>query len=488
MIDIFIAYSHEDLAFKNEFKKFLRPMFREERIGIWDDYDIEAGQDWDATIKERLYGSDIILLLVSSDSLASDYFYGKEVKVSLERHQKGEAVVVPVILRHCDWENTPLGGLEAIPEKGRPVVEWATRDQAWQDTVSRLRRVVENLEILKKKEAEAAQAKRYFNAAIEAAYHLMSKQNWTEAQKALADALNLYRQGFSPDNITLNRQIEECKRAQEQVEVRRAFEERMLSFEKVFLNAEALFFQKKWKEAKKSFLESLSLWEGGFAPDSDAIRAQITHCEENIQETENLAEQTRLLEKLFFFHLNEAQKNFNRNAWQKAVEAADKALQIRPDDVNSIQIKKEATAALLVQKEPSKSKFKYKYLIIRLGGLLGLTILAWVIFNSPPNQKEQLKPSTIENTITNTEDDVYKAALTIPDLIKYIDDFPQGKHYDKAKKKVKDLQNEFDRLVNDGQILMSDYPSKACIYFKNALAINPDNQTVIKRINKLRCK
>jgi predicted GTPase len=72
MVDIFIAYSHEDIALKNELKKFLRPLLREERISLWDDFDIEAGEEWDAKIKERLYGADVVLLLVSSDSLASD--------------------------------------------------------------------------------------------------------------------------------------------------------------------------------------------------------------------------------------------------------------------------------------------------------------------------------------------------------------------------------------------------------------------------------
>jgi hypothetical protein len=210
MTDIFIAYSHEDLGFKNELKKFLRPMLRDERISVWDDFDIEAGQDWDAKIKERLYGADIILLLVSSDSLASDYFYGKEVKVSLERHQKGEAVVVPVILRDCDWENTPLGGLEALPEKGRPVVEWPSRDQAWQDTVRRLRRVVDNIENQRKAEAEHGEALRAFKAAVEAADHLFARQKWQEARTAYADASALYLPGFSPEKSQLTQRIGEC--------------------------------------------------------------------------------------------------------------------------------------------------------------------------------------------------------------------------------------------------------------------------------------
>lgn len=210
MTDIFIAYSHEDLTYKNEFKKFLRPMLREEHISVWDDYDIEAGQEWDAKIKERLYGAGIILLLVSADSLASDYFYGKEVKVSIERHARGEAVVIPIILRHCDWENTPLGGLEALPEKGRPVVEWTTRDQAWQDVVSRLRRVVENVEKQREQQSAITQQLHKYQAAVEAATHFYDRQRWLEALTAFRDALTLHKPGFQPEKNQLEYQIGIC--------------------------------------------------------------------------------------------------------------------------------------------------------------------------------------------------------------------------------------------------------------------------------------
>ncbi len=43
MIDIFIAYSDNDLHYKDELKKFLRPLLREGRISLWDDFDLEAG-------------------------------------------------------------------------------------------------------------------------------------------------------------------------------------------------------------------------------------------------------------------------------------------------------------------------------------------------------------------------------------------------------------------------------------------------------------
>ncbi len=212
MTDIFIAYSHEDLAFKNELRKFLRPLLRENRISVWDDYDIEAGQDWDAAIKERLYSAGIVLLLVSADSLASDYFYGKEVEVSLARHARGEAVVVPVVLRHCDWKNTPLGNLEAVPEKGRPVVEWHTRDEAWQNVVERLHGVLDAIEERRKKENEAADQYRRYTAAVTAAEQFAHRENWQEARVAYADALDLHLPGFMPDKADIKGRVAECER------------------------------------------------------------------------------------------------------------------------------------------------------------------------------------------------------------------------------------------------------------------------------------
>lgn len=43
--DIFIAYSHNDLRFKDELKKFLRPLLNTKRASLWDDHDIEAGNN-----------------------------------------------------------------------------------------------------------------------------------------------------------------------------------------------------------------------------------------------------------------------------------------------------------------------------------------------------------------------------------------------------------------------------------------------------------
>ncbi len=152
-VDIFIAYSHNDLIYKDQLKEIHAPVAQFRQVKVWDDRDIEAGREWEAEIKERLYGADVILLLVSPDSLDSDYFYGKEVEVSLQRHAKGEAVVVPVILRPCLWEDTPISILEALPTKAKPVTQWPSQDEAFTDVAKSLGKITKRL--LEQSEATA---------------------------------------------------------------------------------------------------------------------------------------------------------------------------------------------------------------------------------------------------------------------------------------------------------------------------------------------
>jgi len=82
---------------------------------------------------------------VSADFLASDYCYETEMKMALEREAKGEASVVPVILRACDWKGALFGKLQGFPKDMKPITSWANRDEAWTDVAAGIRRVAEQL-------------------------------------------------------------------------------------------------------------------------------------------------------------------------------------------------------------------------------------------------------------------------------------------------------------------------------------------------------
>jgi len=144
-IKLFISYTRKDKGLLEELENHLSMLKRRRVIETWYDRDIDAGDEWRGEIDEHLNTSDIILLLVSSDFLASDYCYDLEMKRSLERHNAGEACVIPVILRRVDWRDAPFGKLQALPENGLPVKSWNDVDEALFSVAAGIRRVVEGL-------------------------------------------------------------------------------------------------------------------------------------------------------------------------------------------------------------------------------------------------------------------------------------------------------------------------------------------------------
>lgn len=131
MPTLFFSYSHADEALRDQLEKQLAILKRQGVITTWHDRRIGAGAEFDREINAHVESDDIILLLVSSDFLASDYCYDREMVRAVERHDAGEAIVIPVILRPCPWHRAPFGKLLATPTDGRPVTQWPDRDQAF---------------------------------------------------------------------------------------------------------------------------------------------------------------------------------------------------------------------------------------------------------------------------------------------------------------------------------------------------------------------
>lgn len=61
------------------------------------------------------------------------------MKQALERHERGEVRLVPILLRPCLWKTSPLGNLQVLPGNGQPVTTWANREAAWLNVVQNLR-------------------------------------------------------------------------------------------------------------------------------------------------------------------------------------------------------------------------------------------------------------------------------------------------------------------------------------------------------------
>lgn len=144
-LKIFYSYSHKDEAYRLSLESHLSILSRKKIISGWSDRDITAGQEWKREIDENIKSADIIILLVSSDFIASDYCFDIEMEVAMQRHEKLESIVIPVILRPTDWSDTPFGRLQALPKDAKPVSKWESEDEAWLNVVEGLRARIEEI-------------------------------------------------------------------------------------------------------------------------------------------------------------------------------------------------------------------------------------------------------------------------------------------------------------------------------------------------------
>ncbi|PTT40372.1 hypothetical protein DBR33_14525, partial [Stenotrophomonas sp. HMWF022] len=141
----FISYTHADSALKDQFVRHLAPLRREGLIDIWHDGMLRPGEHLDPAVQAALATSDIVILLVSSDFMNSEYCYEQEMLRAFERQRAGTVRVVPVILRPCQWKGVPVGDGQtlsefvALPKDGRPVTQWPDHDAAFDDAVGAIR-------------------------------------------------------------------------------------------------------------------------------------------------------------------------------------------------------------------------------------------------------------------------------------------------------------------------------------------------------------
>jgi len=144
-VEIFFSYSHKDKELRDELAKHLSNLKRKGVIAEWYDRQIPPGKEWEEQINDHINTAQIILLLVSSDFIASDYCWKKEVQRAMQRYDAGEAVVIPIILRPVDWEGTPFHRLQGLPQNVKPVTLWQNQDEAFLDITQGIKTVIKNL-------------------------------------------------------------------------------------------------------------------------------------------------------------------------------------------------------------------------------------------------------------------------------------------------------------------------------------------------------
>lgn len=86
----FVSYSHRQEAWKERLLEALHPLEEQRQITAWHDRKLLPGRPWNGVIRAELERSDLVLLLVEPDFIASPYCRDVEVRRAVERAETGD--------------------------------------------------------------------------------------------------------------------------------------------------------------------------------------------------------------------------------------------------------------------------------------------------------------------------------------------------------------------------------------------------------------
>ncbi|MCC6552766.1 MAG: tetratricopeptide repeat protein [Polyangiaceae bacterium] len=145
-IDVFFSYAPRDEDLRPRLETHLDALKRQGVIRSYSGVQLGGGRERRETVAEGLREARIILLLVSSDFLHGEAWYTPEIRDAIARHEAGECRVIPVILRPCAWEKTPLARLAPLPGRARPVTSYLNQSEAFTEIAKGIRGAVREID------------------------------------------------------------------------------------------------------------------------------------------------------------------------------------------------------------------------------------------------------------------------------------------------------------------------------------------------------
>jgi hypothetical protein len=140
---IFIGYAEDDQIWADKFYNYLLSLSKNGYVTIWYEKLMLAGSDRMEVIKKYLAASDISLLIVSADFLASNDC-DELIELSIKQHEVDGTQVVPIVVRKCHWELTKLKQFAALPQNQKAISsEWNSSDEAIYQVVEELQMLIQ---------------------------------------------------------------------------------------------------------------------------------------------------------------------------------------------------------------------------------------------------------------------------------------------------------------------------------------------------------
>lgn len=143
-LELFYAYAPQDEALRQQLANHLTSLQRQGLIRPWHERDISAGSLRSEAIDRHLQAAQLILLLISPDFMASDY-YGILMQTAMQLHEAGAARVIPILLRPCDLQDAPFSKLQVLPRNAEAVTTWTNQDAAFAAIAKEIRAAINEI-------------------------------------------------------------------------------------------------------------------------------------------------------------------------------------------------------------------------------------------------------------------------------------------------------------------------------------------------------
>lgn len=139
---IFLLHSQADESYKRKLQIALSPLTRQGFIEVQDLNKILAGGIWEESVKEMVEDANVILLLISSDFIASKFYDTRIMDLIWKKHSSSSARVIPIIIRPCNWELLPIKNLNVLPKNKIPLSKFENIDEGLTELVDEINEVI----------------------------------------------------------------------------------------------------------------------------------------------------------------------------------------------------------------------------------------------------------------------------------------------------------------------------------------------------------
>lgn len=157
LVTVFIAYARKDKMLKEKLEEHLSNLRYRGLINLWQDGEVQPGDDWEQEIVRNMERASLVLLLISASFMASHYYRSVEMQQALDRYERGAVTIIPVLLRPAMFTDAPFARLQSLPSNGKSITTWRNRDSAFVDVALGIEKaLLQQLETGQTKAGESA--------------------------------------------------------------------------------------------------------------------------------------------------------------------------------------------------------------------------------------------------------------------------------------------------------------------------------------------